>query len=1833
MKKITFLIIFSISLNLSFSQGTDILGAEQFCSGNSQLTFNNVYGGSDFTPVGCLGSIPNASYFYMVIDQPGDLYFNINQEDLFGAPIDVDFIAWGPFIDLNDANTSITYTDCPTCPNNAGNPTFYPYAPDYITDCSYDAAPTETMTILNALPGQIYVVLITNFDSDEGIINFQQVGGLGTTTCSILPVCGNKYFDVGGPTGNHAGYETTTITPYFAGGTVTVDFTLVDIPDPGDVLTVYNGPNNTFPVLGIVTGLPAIFTSTTAANPTGAITFELISNNDTNVGTGWEADITCTPPPPPPTCGETFYDSGGSGGNYVANEAQVINVFADTAGDIVTVTFTAFNTENGADVLTVYDGPNITYPVLGIFSGTTIPGPFTSSDLSGALTFVFTSNATIESSGWTADITCVTPPTCGFTFYDSGGPSGDYLANELQTNTFYPDTPGDLVTATFTAFDIESCCDDLYVYDGPDSTYPLLGVFAGTTIPGPFTSSDASGALTFVFDSDSSVQYSGWVANLTCRTPICGTTVYDSGGLGGDYSANESETTTLYPDIAGDLVNVIFSAFNTQNGIDELSIYDGPDATYPLLGTFSGTTIPGPFTSSDLATGALTFVFTSNSSIQNSGWAADVICLPPPTCGNTFYDSGGAGGNYSAYELQTTTFFPDTPGDVVTATFTAFYTEGCCDDLYVYDGPDSTYPLLGVFAGTTIPGPFTSTDASGALTFVFDSDSSVQYSGWAADLTCSAPICGTTVYDSGGLGGNYSANESETTTLYPDIAGDLVNVTFTAFNTQNGIDELSIYDGPDATYPLLGTFSGTTIPGPFTSSDLATGAITFVFTSNGTIQNSGWAADVICLPPPTCGTTFYDSGGAGGDYSAYEFQTTTFFPDTPVDVVTVTFTAFDLETCCDELLVYDGPDATYPLLGTFAGNTIPGPFTSSDASGALTFVFDSDSSVQYDGWAADVTCASNCNLSITDTIYPIGADECTLDYTELVATTGNPSLNRIDIFSENFNGAGMPTGWTIFNATPNTIWTIANSNQAGGTANEVVLDWNSGTTDTGNWRLTSPTIVISGETNLALEYNQFFDYYSATYPHSIYVETNVDGAGWVTQSSNLNIGADIGPNAPNLDLSAISGNNLQIRFRMNGNPFGFNYWYLDNILLTADGIPTAPQITWAPVVGLFTDSSLTTPYILNDYAGTVYANPNSTLTYTATEDSSACTDTIIVDRNDNIWLGNTSDWNTATNWSLGTIPTDSERVIIPNITAIQSPLILGGAPIPPAVSRAGCLTIEYDGFIEIGNGGRLIVTNSITVEEDPSPAITDGKLLIRSGGNLVQITGGAINTNNNSGDIKMQRSVTGVASDSYVYWSSPVEGFDVQNVSPLSSNIFEWDPTTSVAVPYGNWINPVSSTMTQGKGYIIRDILGTTPEGGTITPPATTSEFIGVPRNGELTIPIYRGNHLPADGNYPGAGNTQATPLDDNWNLIGNPYPSSISADAFITENAALITNDTDPSISGTIWLWRHENTTSIINDPFYGDYYYNYNGNQYAAYNLSGPNPSGFNGNIASGQGFFVLMEDIAGPTLSADITFRNSMRYFTISGDNDAYDNNSFLRSATNESTTTNAIERHRIWLDLIKPNNDATSILVGYIENATNAIDRLFDGYDLNKFGTRLYSIIDDKEFSIQGKTLPFDQEDRVPLGIIITENAIHQIAINTVDGLFENESQDIYLEDTYTNTIHDLRISPYSFTSENGTFNDRFILRYTNDTLGINELELGSGLIIVAPQNNYIKVNSERSLIESVIVYDLLGRVLFDKNSINESEFILNNHNFSSGTYIVKATLANGQSKAQKIVLKN
>ncbi|MDI1255538.1 MAG: M12 family metallo-peptidase [Flavobacterium sp.] len=109
------------------------------------------------------------------------------------------------------------------------------------------------------------------------------------------------------------------------------------------------------------------------------------------------------------------------------------------------------------------------------------------------------------------------------------------------------------------------------------------------------------------------------------------------------------------------------------------------------------------------------------------------------------------------------------------------------------------------------------------------------------------------------------------------------------------------------------------------------------------------------------GAAFTDTGGATGDYTANENIFKVVAPDNPDDKVKVVFTSFDTEPSYDFLYVYDG-DTLLTLEG-LSGNTIPGPYTATDSSGALKFKFTSDGYVNAAGWTGNFSCE---NLGVTN---------------------------------------------------------------------------------------------------------------------------------------------------------------------------------------------------------------------------------------------------------------------------------------------------------------------------------------------------------------------------------------------------------------------------------------------------------------------------------------------------------------------------------------------------------------------------------------------------------------------------------------------------------------------------------------------------------------------------------------------------------------------------------------------------------------------------------------------------------------------------------------------------
>ncbi|HLP63583.1 DUF7619 domain-containing protein [Flavobacterium sp.] len=562
-------------------------------------------------------------------------------------------------------------------------------------------------------------------------------------------------------------------------------------------------------------------------------------------------------------CGDTFTDPAGPNANYADNTDYTVTICPTNPGELVTVTFSEFNTEANWDGLYVFNGDSIddpqiasTYPagnvpggLAGSFWGTVIPGPFTSSSPDGCLTFRFRSDNSVTRPGWVASVTCAPPPTCS-------QPLSLQTSNVTTTSTTLSWTN----TSSATQWEVLALpCGS------PAPTATTTGVIS-TTNPHVFTNLNSLTCYTFyVRHVCSSADSSLWSQSLNSTTlyapPSCGETFTDMGGLNANYPNNSDSTTTICPDNPGDLVTVTFTQFNTETNWDGLYVYDGNSITSPqissgnlpesvpggLPGAFWGTTLPGPFTSSS-PDGCLTFRFRSDSSVVFSGWEANVTCAPPPTCPrpnalvSTATTTNSTTLSWNSNSTATTWNILALPCGSLAPTASAMGWQVATTNPFVYNGlnPDTCYTFY-------VRGICSETDSS-AWSF-----------GMNVITLQVPPACGGLFTDNGGANANYTNNADSTVTICPENSNGIVTVSFTQFDVNQGSDGLYVFDGNSTSAPqiassnssgtvpggLSGPFWGTTIPGPFTSTSVD-GCLTFRFRSNTNNTATGWTANVTC---------------------------------------------------------------------------------------------------------------------------------------------------------------------------------------------------------------------------------------------------------------------------------------------------------------------------------------------------------------------------------------------------------------------------------------------------------------------------------------------------------------------------------------------------------------------------------------------------------------------------------------------------------------------------------------------------------------------------------------------------------------------------------------------------------------------------------------------------------------------------------------------------------------------------------------------------------------------------------------------------------------------------
>ena len=529
--------------------------------------------------------------------------------------------------------------------------------------------------------------------------------------------------------------------------------------------------------------------------------------------------------------------------------------------------------------------------------------------------------------------------------------------------------------------------------------------------------------------------------------------------------------------------------------------------------------------------------------------------------------------------------------------------------------------------------------------------------------------------------------------------------------------------------------------------------------------------------------------------------------------------------------------------------------------------------------------------------------------------------------------------------------------------------------------------------------------------------------------------------------------------------------------------------------------------------------------YGATTIDSSCFSSLIYGQSEDYtifvkpitWTGNIdSDWATAGNWGTNTIPTSTQNVTIPSTPSNQ--------PVIGATTGASVNNLTVNGSLSIVNGGSL------------------------------QVAGDAI------GNITYNLAIPDT---NWHLVASPVIGEEYDDTWIAANAIASSGNNTGIST----YNNGTPDTDTDGAG-----------------PDTATSYWRYFQANGTstaFTSGVGYANKRTAAGNFSFTGTfptADVTPTisqnHNNWNLLGNPYPSYIDVDAFLTTNTAKLAGAFQ-----AIYVWNGANYTNVTN------------------------------GYIHPGQGFFVHSNLVSG-TLSFTKAMQSHQTGITF------YKNNT-----------------PSIQLSLSDGNITKTSE-IAYVEGKTLGLDPRFDVGLFDGVATNLsiytHLVEDNENIPFQKQTLPLTSINSivVPLGI---KAGVDQELIFAIETSLLPSNIKVYLEDKLTNTFTLLNISDANYKvtlSEELNGVGRFYLHTSNTTLNTDNYN-SELLSIFVKDRATLRISGVNGQ-SSMKLYDTQGKEVLENSfyAVGFKDFYI--PKIASGIYIVEVKTENSTIK-KKIIL--
>lgn len=573
----------------------------------------------------------------------------------------------------------------------------------------------------------------------------------------------------------------------------------------------------------------------------------------------------------------------------------------------------------------------------------------------------------------------------------------------------------------------------------------------------------------------------------------------------------------------------------------------------------------------------------------------------------------------------------------------------------------------------------------------------------------------------------------------------------------------------------------------------------------------------------------------------------------------------------------------------------------------------------------------------------------------------------------------------------------------------------------------------------------------------------------------------------------------------------------------------------------------------------------------------------------NTWLGTTSTWTSNNNWSNGTAPTSCSDDVVIAATA-NNPIISSNANVGDITLNSGAgitlnSTLNVCGNISAANnsilgGGTLnfngsgnqtltgtLSVNGVVNISSGATLVTNGGLILENGASLMHGSGTPGAGGSVTGTLIVKRQGTSSANN-YNYWSSPIV-----NGSVPGSSAYSYNPATGTngyaddnnPNPDPGWVAH-SGAMINGKGYASKG--------------AGLASFTGIANNNTISNGITTSSELLTSVNPP-----------SKFNLVGNPYPSSILASQLYSSNSSLI--------AFAFYFWNDDGSGGS-----------GYASNDYAKYtNLGGTAASSGgatpNGNIASCQGF--IAEAIA----DGNLQFTNAMR---------GTSNNTFFKTQE---------DINRIWLNL-KNDSLYSELLIGFAADATDQRDLIYDAYNLRGNSLLAFAVLQENdEFGIVAFS-PVNDEKIIPLVVHVANEGIYTIS-NKADENFENIN--IYLEDRLNGSFIPLNNNgTYSCLMNSENTSDRFFLHFSTTVTRYNSNTFES-ITAYQSQNELIvllhNLNNENG---TILITDIAGRILqyAENTNIKTGIYKMDVSKLSTGVYLVTVQTIDGNYSKKVVV---